>query len=82
MPATAVSSQRPTGHWSNGMLDWINTWKRSAMGWVGIVGLIASMVIEPVDVNLRFMGITMSLAMICMAMPSRVWAGFRTWWEE
>ncbi len=52
------------------------------MGWVGIAGLIASMVIEPVDMNLRFMGITMSLAMICMAMPSRVWAGFRTWWEE
>ncbi|MDG1837639.1 MAG: hypothetical protein P8I91_02410 [Phycisphaerales bacterium] len=64
------------------MLDWINTWKRSAMGWVGIVGLIASMVIEPVDINIRFIGITMSLAMICMAMPSRVWASFRTWWEE
>ena len=48
---------------------------------MGIVGLIASMVIESVDMDLRFIGITMSLAMICMAMPSRVWASFRTWWD-
>jgi hypothetical protein len=64
------------------MLDWINTWKRSAMGWIGLAGLVAAMVIEPVDINLRFVGITISLALITLALPPRVWANCRHWWEE
>ena len=29
---------------------------------------------------LRFIALTLSLALICMAIPARVWSSFRTWW--
>ncbi len=64
------------------MLDWINTWKRPAMGWVGLAGIVAALMIEPADMSLRFVVLTISIALICLAMPTRVWRGFRSWWKD
>ena len=64
------------------MLDWFNSWKRPAMGWVGLGGIALAVFWEPADLTLRFVLITISLALICLALPARVWANFRSWWIE
>jgi hypothetical protein len=64
------------------MLKWVNSWKRPAMGWVGLGGVVIALFWEPAILELRFVVLTISIALLCLAMPARVWASFRTWWTD
>ena len=64
------------------MLEWVNTWKRPAMGWVGIGGIVAALFWEPADLTVRFVAIAIGIGLICMAFSPRVWSNFRSWWRD
>ncbi|MCP4839760.1 MAG: hypothetical protein GY894_10450 [Planctomycetes bacterium] len=64
------------------MMDWVNKWKRPAMGWVGLGSIAAGIAWVPADITLRLAILTIGLALICMAMPTRIWANFRSWWTD
>jgi Ca2+/Na+ antiporter len=65
-----------------GMLDWINNWKRPLMGWVGIGGIAASVLIEHQDLKLRFVVLVISIGLLALALPSRFWQSWRTWFTD
>lgn len=52
------------------------------MGWVGIAGIVAALFWEPVDPTVRFIALTISIALICLALSPRVWANARSWWTD
>ena len=64
------------------MMDWVNTWKRAAMGWVGLGGIAAGVLWTSGDMTMRFTIITLGLALVCIALPTRVWTNFRSWWTD
>jgi len=64
------------------MLEWVNTWKRPAMGWVGLGGIAAALFWTPADTTVRLIAIALSIGLICMALSPRVWSNFRTWWTD
>jgi hypothetical protein len=64
------------------MLDWVNQWKRPLMGWVGLAGIAAALLITSADPMTRFVAATVSIAILVLAMPRRVWTQWRTWWRD
>jgi hypothetical protein len=64
------------------MLNWVNSWKRPAMGWVGLSGVAVVLLWEPASLELRFVVLTLCLALLILALPAKVWASFRTWWTD
>ncbi|MDP6312325.1 MAG: hypothetical protein QF781_09255 [Phycisphaerales bacterium] len=64
------------------MRNWVNTWKRPAMGWVGIAGILAALLWEPADPTARFIAIAISIALICLALSPRAWTNIRSWWTD
>ncbi len=64
------------------MLDWINTWKRPLMGWIGIGGIAASVLIDGPDVTLRFATLIVSIGLLALALPRRFWTSWRTWFAD
>ena len=61
------------------MRAWIGTWKRPLMGWVALGGLAAAILIQGDDLQLRFIVLVISMALLCIAIPGRVWGSFRDW---
>jgi hypothetical protein len=43
---------------------------------------VAALFWEPVDQTVRFIAIALSIALICLALPPRVWGTMRTWWSD
>ncbi|HJO15959.1 MAG TPA: hypothetical protein QF800_03620 [Phycisphaerales bacterium] len=72
--------QKPTEETS--MLDWVNQWKRPLMGWVGLGGIVAALLITSADPMMRFVAATISIALLVLAMPRRIWTQWRTWWRD
>lgn len=64
------------------MMDWINTWKRPLMGWVGLGGIAAAILIESGDLQLRFIVLVVSIGLLCIALPRRIWRSFRGWFVD
>tara|TARA_B100000700_G_scaffold115371_1_gene129651 strand:+ start:235 stop:429 length:195 start_codon:yes stop_codon:yes gene_type:complete len=64
------------------MLEWVNQWKRSMMGWVGLAAIASGLLIGGIDPNLRYIGIVLGTALVILAMPKRVWTQWRTWWQD
>jgi len=64
------------------MLDWVNQWKRPLMGWVGLAGIAAALLITSADPMTRFVAATISIALLVLAMPRRIWTQWRTWWRD
>jgi hypothetical protein len=52
------------------------------MGWVGLSGVAVVLLWEPASLELRFVVLTLCLALLILALPAKVWASFRTWWTD
>jgi len=64
------------------MLDWYRQLKRPIMGWIGLIGLVAALIMPNVVMPIRIGAITLCLALICLALPSRTWTNVRGWWAD
>jgi len=64
------------------MLDWINSWKRPLMGWIGIGGIVTAILIDSPDLTVRFIALVVSLGLLCIAIPRRFWTSWRTWFAD
>ena len=52
------------------------------MGWVALGGLAAAILIQGDDLQLRFIVLVISIALLCIAIPGRVWGSFRDWFVD
>ena len=64
------------------MLKWVNQWKRPMMGWIGLAAIASALLIGGDDLALSYIGIVLGVALLILALPTRVWTQWRTWWQD
>ena len=63
------------------MLSMILRQKRTIMGWTGLAAIVIGLLFYTAAIEIRIFVIAAGVALVCLALPRRIWPGIRTWWS-